>query len=411
MSNLFTAAVQNLVTPQLRSGLTDGSSWPFFGFKLTEAGKKVNTHSALAISAFYCAVNTIANSFALLPHSVMIKTGNTREHFTDHPADYLLYREPNSQMTAFTFKFILAVSVLMKGNAYALIVRDNSGNIISYNFLEHDDVSVLESNGKLYYKYKNQVPYSASEILHIPGFSFDGITGKSIIHHAADNMGVSLAAQKFGSDSLQDRGISQGVIETDLAVKPEGKKRISEAWTAALSSGNKHRAAILDEGFKYKSLVLSPSDSKFIETYAASIEDIARWFQIPSYKLHIKGEGGYNFIVQLSIEYVQSAIMPFAEKFKQELERKSFTPSERKKGVYIFQNFKKLLQADPAARGQFYKDLVFVRAITPNEIRELEDMNPSDGGEEFLQMSNLLNESQIKKMISAEPKEKKQDEN
>jgi len=350
----------------------------------------------------YCAVNAIANSYALLPESVMQQSDRNRIHLKDHPADYLLYREPNSLMTAYDFKFIMAVSVLMKGNAYAYIRRDNAGNVESYNFMAHDDVTVIENNGKLFYKYKNQVPYAAADVLHVRGFSLDGISGKSVLQHAADNLGVSLAAQKFGSEALTDRGLGHGVLESDLSLKNEKKIEIADAVSTRFQTGNKFRVAMLDEGMKYKAISLSPEEAKFIETYASGIEDVARWFNIPSYKLHIKGEGGYNFIVQLSIEYVQSAVMPIAERMKQEKERKTFTKTERLKGIYIFQNYKKLLQADPKARGQFYKDLVFVRAITPNEIRELEDMNPQDGGDEFLQMSNLLNEQQIKKQLENE---------
>ena len=34
-------------------------------------------------------------------------------------------------------------------------------------------------------------------------------------------------------------------------------------------------------------------------------------------------------------------------------------------------------------RGEFYSGLYNIGAINPNEIRELEDMNPYDGGEKY----------------------------
>jgi hypothetical protein len=46
--------------------------------------------------------------------------------------------------------------------------------------------------------------------------------------------------------------------------------------------------------------------------------------------------------------------------------------------------------------------MVFLKAMTPNEIRVLESLNPYDGGNQFLQMSNLLNEEQIKKLLADE---------
>ncbi|WP_121665248.1 phage portal protein [Mesonia aquimarina] len=397
-SNLFENAISQLVSK--RSNPISGMA-SLFPIRLTEASKSVNTQTSLTISAFYAAVNTVANSLALLPMSVYLKKDNTNKHQPDHSIDYLLYRKPNNYMTAFVFKFIMAVAVMMRGNAYALIVRNGAGQVASLQFIDPDQVSVIDYEGKLWYRIKGNL-FSSDEILHIPGFSFDGVCGRSVLEYAADNLGVSLYAQKFGSDSLQDRGISQGVLESELSVKLDKKKEISKAFSDAMSSGQKHRAPLLDEGMKYKPITLKPAEAQFIETYASGVSDVARWFQMPAHKLAIPGEGGYNFLTQMEIDYLHRAVMPFAEKFKQEFEVKLFTSTEIKQGFHIHQNFKKLLQVDPKARGQFYKDLTFVKAINPNEIRQLEDMNPYDGGDEFLQMSNLLNEQQLKKQIENE---------
>ncbi len=395
MGNIFNTAVVKMVGTQERFASTTGSL-SFFPFKLSEAGKNINSHSSLTISAFYCAVNTLANAIALLPTSVYQKTDGNRKHLAEHPADYLLYREPNSNMTAFNFKFIMAVSVYMRGNAFALIIRNEAGQLLSYNYLDPDAVTIITHAGKIFYKHGREI-YSAEEIIHIPGFSFNGISGQSILHYAAESLGTTLAAQKFGADSYNNRGLSQGVLESDFSVNGPKKEEISKAFSGALNSGEAHRAPVLDEGMKYKPITLTPEQSKFLETSSAGVADVARWFSLPLHKLHVSGEGGYNYLVQMSIEFIQASVMPLGEKFKQEFERKTFTASERKAGIYIFQNYKKLLQADPVARGQWYKDLTFVKAITPNEIRELEDMNPYVGGDKPLQMANLLSEEQIKK--------------
>ena len=103
----------------------------------------------------------------------------------------------------------------------------------------------------------------------------------------------------------------------------------------------------------------------------------------------------------MEIDYLQRGVMPLAERFKQELDRKTFTEFERNNGYYIHQNYKKLLQVDPKSRAQFYKDMYFMSAICPDEIRELEDMNPREDGEgkQFVQLQNVLNEEQIKKEL------------
>lgn len=401
MSNIFNSAIADLVTPQKRSGSVGSSLASFFNFNLTEGAKKVNTHSSLTLSPYFCAINAIANSIALLPMSVFLEEGKSKSLKKDHPVHYLVYREPNNYMTAFTFKFIMAKAIFEYGNAYALILRDGLGNVAKLIYLNPAEVDVIENNRNLYYKFKGEI-YTAYEILHVPGFSFDGVTGKSIIHYAADNLGVSLAAQNFASSSLNDRGLGLGVIESEKDVVKKKKEEIADAVAGRFSAGNKFRVAMLDEGMKYKSIALTPAEAQFVETYMSGIGDIARWFNIPLHKLHVSGEGGYNFLVQMSLEYLQTAVMPLAEKFKQEFERKLFTSTERRKGIHLNLNYKKLLQADPKARAQYYKDLYYLGAINANEIRQLEDMNPREDeyGDDYVQMSNVINEKLLEKQLN-----------
>jgi phage portal protein BeeE len=120
--------------------------------------------------------------------------------------------------------------------------------------------------------------------------------------------------------------------------------------------------------------------------------------------LRIKGEGGYNSMVQMEQDYLQSAVKPIAQKIKEELDFKLFTNSEKEKSIAIDQNFKILLQVDPKSRAEYYKSMVFLKAMTPNEIRVLESLNPYPDGDQYLQMSNLLNEEQMKKLLADESK-------
>lgn len=379
------------------SGLLS-SFFPWSGTASTAAGKKVNRSTSLKISAFYCAVTLLAESFAILPKAVFQVKDKNRNRLVEHPLDYLLHDEANMQMTAFMFSFIAVLSVYMKGNFYAGISRNNAGDIMALNYWDSDLVEVWENDGRNFYKYKGKI-YSQDEVFHVPGFCFDGIIGRSIIHYAADSMGIPLSAQEFGANSYNEKGVSLGVLETEKSLEAPAKKAIKAAWNEALADGDPHRAVILDEGFKYSPIRLSPEQSKFIEAKVEGVADIARWFKIPLHMLHVKGEGGYNFLVQMSISYLQHAVQPISEKFKQEANRKLLTARERAQGLYINHNYKKLLQVDPKLRTEYYRNMVTVKAMTPNEIRELEDMNPYEGGDEVLQMLNMQTPTQIEKSL------------
>jgi len=397
--SVFQNALRSVVSsPTLLQG------FPGFGYGgLTESAKKVNVRSSLTLSAFFSGIDMIANSIAILPNAVVQKTDDTVSYLKDHPVHKLLNTRPNYHQSAFGFKHQIAATVLLRGNFFAGIVTDESGNKIALNFWDSNLVTVIDYKDELFYQYKGEM-YKSYEVLHVPGFSFDGKLGKSVLEFAADNLGVTLNAQKFGSMSLEDQGLSYGVIESDKKIDSPAKDALGTAFEKRLTTMNKHRAAVLDEGMKYKSIGLNPEESKFIETYASGTEDIARWLHVPNHKLRIKGEGGYNSMVQMEQDYLQSAVKPIAQKIKEELDFKLFTESEKSDSIAIDQNFKILLQVDPKSRAEYYKSMVFLKAMTPNEIRVLESLNPYEDGDQFLQMSNLLNEEQMKKLLADESK-------
>ena len=391
-----------IITQAVRS-LTSGDNqikYPnIFGFSgMTASARKVSISSSLTISAFYSGINTIGNSIGILPHVVQVNDDNQRNPLKTHPAYQLLATRPNNYMSAFTWKHLMTITMLLRGDSYSAIIRNENGQITSFMFLPWDETTVIDFEGNLYYMYKSEI-YTSDEVLHFKGFSFDGKTSKSVLQFAADSLGKTLNAQKYSSDALNESGLSYGVLETDKQMKGDVKEAVADAFESRLAKTSKHRSPVLDEGMKYKRITLTPDETKFIETYANGIEDIARWLNIPRHKLHLEGEGGYNALVQMEQDYLQSAILPISTRIKEELDYKLFSDSEKQQGLNVYQNHKKLLQVDPKSRGQFYKDLIFMGAISPNEIRMLEDMNPYADGDKFLQLSNLLTEEQVKKTL------------
>ena len=51
-----------------------------------------------------------------------------------------------------------------------------------------------------------------------------------------------------------------------------------------------------------------------------------------------------------------------------------------------------LLRGDTAARTAYYSGMVNIEAMNPNEVRELEDMNPYEGGDEYRTRTSSVKE-------------------
>lgn len=110
-----------------------------------------------------------------------------------HPLYFLLHDEPNPEMTSFVFRETLMTHLLLYGNAYAQIIRNGRGEIVSLYPLMPGKMEVDRNDkGQLYYRYQKSseegadMPNSSvilmpEDVLHIPGLGFDGLVGYSPI--------------------------------------------------------------------------------------------------------------------------------------------------------------------------------------------------------------------------------------
>ena len=97
-----------------------------FVFGKADSGEKVDEKSAMQIATVYACVRLLAETVAGLPlHLYRMKDGmNAKEKATDHPLYKLLYRQPNPEMTSFSFRETMMTHLLLWGNSYAQIIRD-----------------------------------------------------------------------------------------------------------------------------------------------------------------------------------------------------------------------------------------------------------------------------------------------
>lgn len=385
-------AIDTAFTSLFSRGNAPAGSAPMFLGASTAKGLEVNRDTSLKISAFFRAINIVANTYALLPKTIYKIDGENQNRDLAHPLDYIVHEEPNKMMSASVYDALM-IRNYFNGNAIAGIIRNNAGVITALIPWDADNVQVYKRNDELFYVY-NQVTYTASEVFHVPFFAKDGVWGQSIIAYAADSIGVSLGAQEYQSSSFNNSGLSTGVIESEKTILKEKKVELQKAFRNAMQVKDPYRVAALDEGMKYKSIRLTSDQVKVIETVATGVADIARWFGIPLSFLATKGEGGYNFLVQMNQQFLQQAVMPIADKFRKEYQRKCLTATERQTH-YLHQNYNRLLQSDHKSRSEFYRNLVNIKALSPNEVRKLEGFNPYPGGDEMLQMVNMHTESQV----------------
>jgi HK97 family phage portal protein len=400
-------AFSEMFTTQKRSASSNGSYYGSFGSGIfsfgSGVGSSMNYKKSLTLTAVYNAVEQISNDIAKIPFSVNQKVGNNRESRPNHPAQRLIAFSPNSLMTTFIFRKTMAISLLLRGNALALIIFDATGNPIETIFINWDRVTNIRlKNGELVYDVQGfENPLLASEVIHWKHFTHDGIVGIGPITYGAQQLGLAIEVQSFSASNFANKGVRQGVIETDKSLSKEGlKDAIATSVQGAFSKKDPTRVAVLDEGMSWKAITITPQELQIIETAKFSVEEIARIFNIAPHKIKSLSQSTNNNIEQQSLDHVSDTIQPYITNIEQEYAKKLFTAKEGVAGFYVRGNMNVLLRADIKSRAQWITAMVYCGVMTRNEGRQYEDMNDGpDFLNEHLTPTNQFIEEQIQQNL------------
>ncbi len=384
--------------------------WASGGY-VSSAGEHVNEKTALGISAYLACIKNISEDEAKLPlclYKRMEPRG--RQELPDHPVDRLIRNQPNEEMTAMTFRQTLTAHALGWHGGFAEIVRDASGVPTELWPLDPCCVQVMRETSeprRLFY----WVTYSPAfmdpagpgqafmprDIFHIHGLGYNGVTGYVMSRLASDPFGNALASQKFNGAFFANGATSTGTIEVPDAMSETAFKHLRDSWAARhQGAANQHKPIILEQGAKWTPMSSDPQKSQMMEAIRYGDEAVARIFRVPPHKIGILERATNNNIEQQALEYTTDCLMGWLVRWEQEIWRKLLLPREQRR-LYAKHDTNMLLRGDSAARSAFYREGFNVGYLSPNDIREYEDLNPIEGGDSY-----FINSAMVPLDIAAE---------
>src|SRR5262245_42739333 len=96
----------------------------------TVANEPITVERAVSLSAVWACVSLIAGAIAAMPLIVYRRTADdSRERFTDHPLFDVLRLRPNPVQSVVSFWESMVVALLLRGNSFAQITRDDFGRV------------------------------------------------------------------------------------------------------------------------------------------------------------------------------------------------------------------------------------------------------------------------------------------
>jgi HK97 family phage portal protein len=280
--------------------------------------------------------------------------------------------------------------MLLKESGFAFLGRSNSGDIREIVPIPWSAIRPERYNGsgRLKYYINDITTYGADQddILHFPGFGFDGIRAKSVISYAARNAaGNAMAMDEYSGKFFAGGAHPSIVLSTDKGMKEEQKLGLQMAFLAKYSGmDNAHRLPlVLTEGLKASNLSMSAEDAQLLESRKYQVVDIARAFGVPP---HLIGETSASTSWGSGLEEMSRAFITFTvnqhlRRIEQELNRKIYPRSQR----FYLEFFRDaLMEGNSKAQSDYYRAAIGGPGsgpgwMTVDEVRKSRHLPPMNG--------------------------------
>ena len=375
--------------------------WGSLGGYSSAAGVRVNQQAAMAVSAVHACVTIRSEDVARCrPTLYAAKPDGGRVAVTDHPVARLLKR-PNTVQTWFEFMEQMQAGYLLRGNAYAVILRNRRGDPTALLPIHPDQVLMLETySGALFYQVSRLGLFqtamlaglpnaiAAEDMLHLRGMSFGTLIGASRLSYASDAVGLGIAQQTQAGRWLRNGARPSGVLQCEKPLTDAAALRLKAGWDAFKRGiDNAGETVILEEGLKYQSIQLTSVDLEFLASRNFTVADIGRFFRTPLFKLGVADGGSKGATpAQQDQSYVNDVIMPDLDRWEQKLAQALDLDAE---GLTINLDEEQLLRGDMLTRFNAYRVGILTGFMAPNAAREKEGWDPVEGGDEVFRPLNM----------------------
>ena len=338
---------------------------------------QITPNLALNLGTVYKCVTIRAGTISKMPIHTFMRTENGKKR-VQNDVSYLLEVSPNRLTTPSQMKKMISIDIDLWGDSYILIEKNRK----ELKRLEPWRTQItLMSDGSLRYKYNSPISleeeiYTDEEVMHFKDFGTDGIKGKSKIQLARETLNNMKSSNKLLSKYYQNGTLAKGILTHPATLGEEAKDSIKKAWREANTGlNNAYDIPVVDSGLEYKDISMSFEDAQFLNLTKFSVEEMARFFNVPPYMVGIMDGAKFNNVQSQAMDFISNSIQPQLTDIEEEMDYKLFYTGEKKKGIYVKFNMSAAMRSDDISRANYYKIMKEQGVYSINDILEKEDMN------------------------------------
>jgi len=371
--------------------------WP----NRSAGGLSVNQVTAMQVSTVMSCVSILSEDVAKLPVHVYRRQDNGgKKIILDHPIETLLQR-PNDYQSKFEFFEQMMCSLLLRGNAYAPIIRDGRGRPIGLIPVNPDRVWIYEApDGSIFYMTARRGPHDiavlkslplmipAEDMLHLRWLAMDNsLWGISRIGLARESIALAISQQELSARLSGNNTNLGGVLQTDQKLNDQVIERLRRNWKERYSGlRNAGETAVLEQGLKWQPLGMTAQDAEFLASRNFQVLEICRLFRMPPHKVGVTERMAGAQLEQLDQDYMNNTVSSYLERIENKVSQQFGLAEE---GVFIEFDVSRFLRASMQTRLNALGTGVVRMIYTPNEARRAEGLPDVEGGDVLYQPVNV----------------------
>lgn len=368
----------------------------------TPSAVNVTADTAMQLSAVFACVRLITESIGSLPINFYKKADNgVLTPYPDHHLARLFRGKPNKWQTRQEFIETMTYQYVLQGNNYAVKQYNDRGEIINLIPLMTPQMEVyLDDEGDIEYRYqedKGVRVYSPKTIWHNKLFG-NAIIGKSPLSHARNSMGIAQAAERATTKIYKNGGKPSGILMIDKTLSKDQREKIKDNFSE-LAEGNHDRLFVLEANMKYETVSLSPQDIELLSSRRFQIEEICRFFGVPSIMVNdSQASTAWGSGIESLIQgFYKFGLRPYLERYEASIICNLMSAAERDTMEVEF-DFNALLQPSRAERIKTGKEATTGALMTPNEFRRSEGLPDVPGGDKIYMQQQMVPVDQLKSL-------------
>lgn len=359
----------------------------------TVAGVSVNEKTALQVSTVLACVKVIADGCATPDlHVFREKRDGSRELAVNIPEYRLLSRRPNEWQTSFEWRRQMTIHAALTGSALSIKVKGDNGRVrelipVQPGQWDVRKVSRYEVRYRCWDEFGIIGEFSPDDVFVLNCVQWDWLKSLNAVSLARSAIGLAMATEKSQA-AMHENGLRpSGTYSVEGTLSKEQYNALTQHLKEKSGTSKTGTPLILDRSAKWLNTAITGVDAQHVETRRMQVEEICRAYGVfPIMVGHSDKSATFASSEAFFGAHLIHTLTPWHKAWTQRFDEMLLDGAGP-----LFAEFdtRYMRMASMKDRAMYARTMIEMGLLSPNEWRDMEGLDPREGGDEYLRPLNM----------------------